>query len=140
MTGEEIPAEIIDGALNELVVTGRLENSASNVDATDMEKMIAALKQEMVEQGLDDPEGIRDAVDAACSEYDISLTDDEKDQIVNLMMKLSTLDLDSDTLKKAENVLNQIASSVDEEDIEEAKGFLAELWQTIKEFLKSLFN
>ena len=139
MTGKEIPAEVIDGALNELVVTGRLENSASNVDAADMEKMIAALKQEMVEQGLDDPEGIRNAVDTACSKYDISLTDDEKDQIVNLMMKLSTLNLDSDTLKKAENVLNQITSSVDEQDIEKAKGFLAGLWQAIKEFFKSLF-
>ena len=58
---------------------------------------------------------------------------------LNLMMKLSTLNLDSDTLKKAENVLNQITSSVDEQDIEKAKGFLAGLWQAIKEFFKSLF-
>lgn len=140
MTGEEISPQIIDGALNELVVTGRLENSVSGVDAADMEKMIAALKQEMVEKGLDDPESIRDAVNAACTEYDVSLTEDEKDQIVNLLVKLSTLDLNEDTLKKAEDVLNQISASVDAEDVAKAKSFLASLWQAIKDFFKSLFG
>lgn len=140
MTGKEISPEIIDGALNELVVTGRLENSASGVDATDMEKMIAALKQEMVEQGLDNPDSIRDAVDDACNEYNVSLTDDEKEQIVNLLVKLSTLDLNPDVLNKAQNVLNQISASVDEEDVAKAKNFLEKLWQAVKEFLQSLFG
>lgn len=140
MTGEEISPQIIDGALNELVVTGRLENSVSGVDAADMEKMIAALKQEMVEKGLDDPESIRDAVNAACTEYNVSLTEDEKDQIVNLLVKLSTLDLNEDTLKKAEDVLNQISASVDAEDVAKAKSFLASLWQAIKDFFKSIFG
>lgn len=140
MTGKEISPEIIDGALNELVVTGRLENSASGVDAADMEKMIAALKQEMVEQGLDNPDSIRDAVDDACNEYNVSLTDDEKEQIVNLLVKLSTLDLNPDVLNKAQNVLNQISASVDEEDVAKAKNFLEKLWQAVKEFLQSLFG
>lgn len=140
MTGKEISPEIIDGALNELVVTGRLENSVSGVDATDMEKMIAALKQEMVEQGLDNPDSIRDAVDDACNEYNVSLTDDEKEQIVNLLVKLSTLDLNPDVLNKAQNVLNQISASVDEEDVAKAKNFLEKLWQAVKEFLQSLFG
>lgn len=139
MTGEEIPEQIIDGALNELVVTGRLEDSiSSNVDAEDLESLIAYLKQQMVENGLDDEDGIRNAVEEACVEYGVSLTDDEKDQIVNLLMKLSTLNLDADTIGKAQELLNSLNTIADSGS--KIGNFFSNLWQAISDFFRRIFG
>lgn len=138
MTGQEIPEDIIDGALNELVVTGRLEDSISNVDGEDLESLIAYLKQQMVENGLDDEEGIQDAVDAACEEYDISLTDEEKAQIVDLLLKLSKLNLDADTINKAQKLLDSLTSVTDSGS--QIGTFFANLWKAISDFFQNLFG
>lgn len=138
MTGEDIPAEIIDGALNELVVTGRLEDSISSVDAEDLESLIAYLKQQMVENGLDDEDGIRNAVEEACKEYGISLTDDEKNQIIDLLLKLSTLDLDADTIGKAQELLNSLNTIADTGS--RIGNFFSNIWKAISDFFRNLFG
>lgn len=138
MTGKEIPAEIIDGALNELVVTGRLEDSISSVDAEDLESLIAYLKQQMVENGLDDEDGIRNAVEEACKEYGISLTDDEKNQIIDLLLKLSTLDLDADTIGKAQELLNSLNTIADTGS--RIGNFFSNIWKAISDFFRNLFG
>ena len=134
----QTPEDIIDGALNELVVTGRLEDSISNVDGEDLESLIAYLKQQMVENGLDDEEGIQDAVDAACEEYDISLTDEEKAQIVDLLLKLSKLNLDADTINKAQKLLDSLTSVTDSGS--QIGTFFANLWKAISDFFQNLFG
>lgn len=139
MTGDEISGDLIDGALNELVVTGQLENSlSSDVDAKDLERMLAAIKQEMVEKGLDSEAGIEDVVDKACNEYGVSLTEDEKDQVVNLMMKLSKLDLNSDVIKKAESMIGQIQLS--DESKEGLRSFFAKVIEAIKQLVGKYFG
>ena len=138
MTGKEIPAEIIDGALNELVVTGRLEDSISSVDAEDLESLISYLKQQMVENGLDDEDGIRNAVEEACKEYGISLTDDEKNQIIDLLLKLSTLDLDADTIGKAQELLNSLNTIADTGS--RIGNFFSNIWKAISDFFRNLFG
>ena len=138
MTGKEIPEEVIDGALNELVVTGRLEDSVSGVDADDLESLIAYLKQQMVENGLDSEESIQDAVDEACNEYQVSLTEDEKDQIVNLLLKLSKLNLDADTINKAQDLLNSLNSVADSGS--KLGSFFAAMWKEISDFFQKIFG
>lgn len=138
MTGEEIPEDIIDGALNELVVTGQLENSIDSVDADDLESLIAYLKQQMIENGLDNEESIRQAVEEACEEYGITLTDDEKSQIIDLLLKLSTLDLDSDIINKAESILNGL-NSVGETG-SKVGTFFSNAWKAIVDFFKNIFG
>lgn len=138
MTGKEIPEEVIDGALNELVVTGRLEDSVSGVDADDLESLIAYLKQQMVENGLDSEESIQDAVDEACNEYQVSLTEDEKDQIVNLLLKLSKLNLDADTINKAQDLLNSLNSVADSGS--KLGSFFAAMWKAISDFFQKIFG
>lgn len=138
MTGQEIPEDIIDGALNELVVTGRLEDSITNVDGEDLESLIAYLKQQMVENGLDDEEGIQDAVDAACEEYELSLTEEEKAQITDLLLKLSKLNLDADTINKAQELLDGLTSVTDSGS--QIGTFFANLWRAITDFFRNLFG
>lgn len=138
MTGQEIPEQVIDGALNELVVTGKLESSIDNIDAEELESLIAYLKQQMVENGLDNEDSLRNAVNEACQEYGITLTDDEKDQIIDLLMKLSTLDLDSDIIGKAESLLNEL-NSVGETG-SKITSFFSDLWNAIVEFFQNLLG
>ena len=80
----------------------------------------------------------QDAVDAACEEYDISLTDEEKAQIVDLLLKLSKLNLDADTINKAQKLLDSLTSVTDSGS--QIGTFFANLWKAISDFFQNLFG
>lgn len=77
-------------------------------------------------------------MDAACEEYDISLTDEEKAQIVDLLLKLSKLNLDADTINKAQKLLDSLTSVTDSGS--QIGTFFANLWKAISDFFQNLFG
>lgn len=125
MTGDQIDEENIDAALHELVVTGALE--ASGGDADEIEGMIAYVKQAVVEHDLSDEADIRDAIAKGCKKFDITLNDEEVNEIVNLMSKISELDLDLDKILNAAQSIYDKISNAD-------GGF----WAKIRELLNTL--
>ncbi len=133
MTGDEIDEENIDAALNELVVTGALE--ANGADSDEVESMIAYVKQAVVEHDLSDENEIREAIAEGCEKFDITLTEEEIQEVVKLMQKISELDLDLDGLLNAAQSIYEKISTAD-------GGFWAkirELLQTIVDKIKELF-
>lgn len=109
MTGDDIDEENIDAALNELVVTGALESSGSN-DADEIEGMIAYVKQAVVEHDLTDESEIREAIAEGCDKFNITLTEEEINEIVQLMLKIGDLDLDLDSLlNSAQSIYDKIS-------------------------------
>ena len=60
LTGENISAESMDAAVNELVVTSEI---AESVNSEDIEQLMAFVKAKVVEGGLDDEEAISKAED-----------------------------------------------------------------------------
>ena len=134
MTGDEIDEENIDAALHELVVTGALEDS-TGVDADEIEGMIAYVKQAVVEHDMTDEAEIREAIAEGCEKFDVTLTEDEINEIVQLMLKISDLDLDLDSLlNSAQSIYDMIGSD---------SGFWAkigEMFSSLLEKLKSLFS
>ena len=70
MTGETINADIIDASLNELVVTGQLEQSIAGLSDEEVEEFIAYIKSVIAQNDLKDEASINQAIDDACSKYD----------------------------------------------------------------------
>ena len=133
MTGDEIDEENIDAALHELVVTGALESSGADYD--EVEGLIAYVKQAVVEHDLSDESEIRKAIEEGCKKFDLTLTDEEREEVVKLMKKISELDLDLDGLLNAAQSIYDKISNAD-------GGFWAkirELLDTIIAKIKELF-
>ncbi len=131
MTGDQIDEENIDAALNELVLTGKLE--AGGAEADEVEGMIAYVKQAVVEHDLSDESEIRKAIQEGCEKFDITLTDEEMNEIVQLMLKISDLDLDLDGLLNAAQSIYDKIMTADSGFWAKIRELLITLWEKIKE-------
>ena len=89
MVGETLSEEAQDTAMEELVVLGRLRESFG--DATEIEEFMEYVKAEIVAAGIDDPDKIREIVEKAAEEYDITLTEEQLEMIVSLMEKIGPM-------------------------------------------------
>lgn len=144
MHGTPISPELIDSATDELVTTGELADSLG--DSEEAAELIAALKQVIAENDLATKEDINRAIDEVTGKLQISLSEEDRQLILDLMEKLSALDLDADNLaEQARGIyseLQQRGFSLSDYGItkEEAQGLLARLIQFIKELLSSLGN
>lgn len=136
MTGEEVSEENMDAALNELVLTGDLADTVG--DSGQAEEFIAYLKQQIVEKGLKTEEDIRALINEAGKKFDISLNEEDIQEIVALLKKIGNLDLDIDTLvNQARDLYDRIAN------IGKSGGFfdrITEFFQAIIDFFRKLFS
>ena len=135
MTGEPVDEESLDAAMNEIVITGQLADLIEDADDGEVEEFIAYVKQKVLEGGLKDDSSIRKCIEEALEKYDFSMTDDEKDELTSVLLKISKLDIDVDALlDQAKSLYDQIKNSDD------AQGFIAKILQAIRDFFKKLFN
>lgn len=130
ITGEKISENSMDTAVDELVTTGELANSLG--DSEQAVQLIAYIKQLVIENHLDTEEGIRKVIDEAEKELEVTLTEEEKSEIVRLMDKVNDLDLDVDSLKEQ---AKQIYDKLEEMDLKNSG-----LWDKIVNFFTSLFQ
>lgn len=135
MTGEEIDEDVIDGAVNEIVITGAIEESTGSTD--EVEGMVAYLKEQVADSEDMTDEDLEEAIQDAADEFGVTLTDEEIQQLKDLLKKLQGLDLDWDNLaKQAQSVYDKLKnmgfdlSSIDTNELaEEASGFFAKIIQ-----------
>ena len=136
MTGEEVSEESMDAALNELVLTGDLAESIG--DSKQVEEFIAYLKQQIVENHLETEEEIRAAIEEACDKLDIVLSESEIQQVISLLQKIGSLDLDIDSImNQAKDLYDRIAGYAEE------NGFwdkIVAFFNAIIDFFKNLFR
>lgn len=136
MTGEEVAEENMDAALNELVLTGELAQSLG--DSQQVEEFIAYLKQLIVENNLESEEEIRAAIDEASEKLDITLSEEEIQQIISLLKKISSLDLDLDSImSQAKDLYDRLSEFTSSPGFwDKVKGF----FNAIIDFFKGLFS
>ena len=138
MTGEAVDTDVIDGAINEMVVTGEIGDETGKTD--EIAGMVAYLKEQVGGKNLSDSE-LADAIDQASEKFNVSLTQDQIDQLKELLKKLQGLDLNWNNIRdQAENLygkLKDMGLKVDTSALtQQAQGFFAKLIA----FIKSLFN
>lgn len=109
LTGMTIKDDNMDAAVDELVTTGELSDAIGSSE--DAENLIAAVKQEVASEDLKTDEEILQAIDDAAAELGITLSDREKQLILDLMKKIAKLNLDPETLKKqASDIYDRLKS------------------------------
>ena len=119
-SGEKLSEDQKAAATEELVTTGELANEVGQQEATDL---MNEVKQDVIEDGLTDPDDIKDAVEDAAKDINITLTDEQMAKIVSLMENISQYDYDVKALKKT-------LENLEGKD----EGFFAGLWSSIKGF------
>ena len=145
MTGEVIDPELADGATNELVVTSEL---AENIgDSEKAEELIAAVKEIVSANEFNTEEEFNQAIDDVAAELNISLSDEDRQMIRELMEKLSKLDLDFETIKEQAGELYNRISNLDLSEYgiteESVSGFLGQIgnfFSKLLDKLKGLFD
>ena len=138
MTGKRVSETAMDAAFNELVVTGLLEENLSPEEAQKLEAMIAELKQMMANGELDSKEQIYSVIKELAAKYGLSLTEDQMNQLVDLIWKLKGLDLDWDAVMKQ---ASQWADKFDDFMNESGWGEkILEFFQAIWDWICSLFS
>lgn len=97
LSGEPIQAEALEAATDELVTTGEI---AEDIGSSDAEALVGAVKDTIVAEGITDEDGINQAIDDAAKKLDITLSDEDKAKINDVMQKVGDLDLNADDLKE----------------------------------------
>lgn len=146
MTGQEISKETMDTATNELVATAELAETID--DKEKAEELIAAVKQKVFADGLTSATDIRDAVESSARALDIDLKSEDVDQIVDLMEKVSKVDIDVDAIKEqAGAIYDKLKDAgidlgkVDTKGLFEKVGdVFANIFEAIVDFFKGLFG
>ena len=139
-SGEPVTDEALEVATDELVLTGDLMDELNNLDPDQVSDMIAYLKQEIAERGLDDPEELENLVRQVAVEMEISLTDQQVSNIVDLLLKLGNLDIDANQLiSQAKELYSRLESMGIELDGEKVGDFItrfvSSIWDLIQSFL-----
>lgn len=94
MSGKKVQDNVVDAALNELVVTGQLEDAIDGLTNEEVEEFIAYIKSVIAEKGLTDESSINQAINDACKKYGVTLDDTERQKIVDLLLKITSLGID----------------------------------------------
>ena len=136
-SGEAVSEDAFSVATDELVLTGELMNE---LDSEQISDLIAYLKQQIAEKGLDDPDKLSEAVRQASAEMDLNLTDEQVSQIVGLLLKLNKLDIDPGKLagqaKELYDKLDSLGIELDSEKVGNfITRFVSSIWDLIQNFM-----
>jgi uncharacterized protein YpuA (DUF1002 family) len=137
LSGETLDDSVVDAAMDELVTTGDLEQSIDG-DSEDVEAMIAELKGRIANGELDTKEQIISAIEELAKEYDLTISDEDKEKLAELLEKLKSLDLDWDSIASQANAwADQLQEVVESKGIGAA---IQNFFQKIVDAIKSFFG
>lgn len=118
-SGESLDEGKKEAAMEELIATGNLSDVLGSEVATEV---MNEVKTEIIDKGLKDPEEIGEAVDKIAANHDVTLTDEQRQEIVSVMEKIAQYDYDLGAIKNTLDGLN------------EKVGALESAWKSIKSF------
>ena len=141
MTGKAVDDTVIDAALNELVVTGELAASIEGLTNEEVEEFIAYIKSVIAQNDFSDAENINKVIDEACEKYGVTLSDTERQQIVDLLLKITSLGIDlSGLVDYAESLYNSFRNGGGDGILSAIGDFFVSAFEAIADFFKSLFS
>lgn len=147
MSGETLEEEAKTAALAEIVITGEVVSSGeSEEEEGKLQEVIDYVKAEVIAGDISNWEDILDIIEKAELEFNITLTDEQKEKIATLMQQIADLDIDPTKLleqagdlydKYGETALKEAKEVLDGIFTEEVK---ASLWDSVKSFFSTLWN
>ena len=156
MADKEVSDMALDTALDELITTGELaENIQGEAGADEVTALIAWLKNKIASKELDigDEQSVRETIAEGEKTFGISLTETEKNRIIELLKKLDSLGLNADYLIEqaqslyekygltiVENANEAINEAVENAVVSAVKGFIQDLKDSVSDFFNNLFS
>jgi uncharacterized protein YpuA (DUF1002 family) len=139
-SGESVSDDALEAATDELVLTGELTDELEDMDSDQIADLIAWLKQKIAEEGTDDPSELEELVRQGAEQMGITLTDEQISKIVDLLLKLSKLDIDADKLvsqaKELYGKLDSLGINLDSEKVGNfITRFISSVWELIQSFI-----
>lgn len=146
MTGKEISEDTMDTATDELVTTAELGESIG--DKEKAAQLIASVKQQVFQEKNATTEDIKDAIETSAEALNLNLTEDQVNDIVDMMEKVSKVDIDVDAIKdQAKDIYNKLKDAgidfteVDTGGLVEKVGdFFSGIFNAIGDFFSGLFG
>jgi len=135
-TGETVDEDVVDAAVDEMVTTGSLEDG-TDADNEKVEGMVAYLKEQIANSDNKDKD-LDQIINDAANKFEITLNEDQFNQLKSLLEKLGGLHLDLGSLKSqaqaAYDTLKDMGFDISKIhiDTEEARGLLQQIIETIK--------
>ncbi|MBS7344097.1 MAG: DUF1002 domain-containing protein [Caryophanon sp.] len=132
-TGETLDKERTDVANDELTVATQITENAG-IDDAKVAELLTAIKQQIAELNPATREDVEQIVSDQLSKFQIELSETDRQLLVDLMDRISNLNIDFDQWSQQLSDLSK--------DIEEKFGsFIAEnegFWESVKNFFKNL--
>lgn len=137
-TGEKIDEDVKQAATSELVTNAELGQAIGDKQANEV---INGIKQEIAEQDPKTEADLRDIIDQVLAQLGITLTDEQYQQLLDMIKQLAALDIDWNAL--ANNVSSLVNQASDYLQTEEGQGLLAKVQALFNDFidwLRSIFG
>lgn len=142
MTGSSVDESALETAVNELVVTGEIGDVLG--DSETASDIVAYIKQQIIEQGVDSDEDIETIIRNAMAEFNINLSDEDVAKLVELMNKISKLDIDVNALaQQASQLYDKLKGmglDLDNIDTEKVGNFITRFFDKIVDWINSLLD
>ncbi len=144
LTGKAVDDTVLDTALNELVATGEI--ASKSMSNEDVEALVAFIKEKIAAGELETEDDIRKAIADGEATFGVTLGDSDKEQIVQVMLKVKQLNLDPNMLldqavglydKYGDDIVNHLQ---DEGFFDSIGNFFQNLGKSISDFFSGLFS
>ncbi|MGJ9458283.1 DUF1002 domain-containing protein [Oceanobacillus sp. CF4.6] len=143
--GEELDKERMEIANEELnVATDLAENE--DVSQEEVSTLLSEIKQMIADQNPATKEDVEQIVSEQLDKLEISLSEEDRQMLIDLFDKMRNLDIDFGAVKsQLEDIANTIADKADELGLdagfwEKVANFFSEIFQSLSNLLKGLFN
>lgn len=154
-SGKAVDENALDTSLDELVTTGQISES---VDDAEAEEFISYVKAQVASNDLDTDEEIEAVIRKGMEDYNVTLTEEEIRQIIDLMKKIKAMGIDYNVLlDQADDIYAKYKDQIDAgtfdirdvsiEDLglgevikKTVTGMFEGIGNTMKEFFGSLFG
>lgn len=133
-TGETLDIERTDVANDELAVATQIAQN-SNVSDEKIAELLTGIKQQIAEKNPATKEEVQQIVEDQLSKLQINLSEQDRQLLVDLMDRISKLDID---FSKLSDQLSDLSSTFEEKfgEVMQDEGF----WNGVKNFFNDLIN
>ncbi|WAA12501.1 DUF1002 domain-containing protein [Fervidibacillus halotolerans] len=145
VSGEKLNTERLQVANEELDLATKLAEEAG-INKDEVSRLLSEIKKEIIEKNPVTKEEVEKIVEDQLKKYNMELSEEHKQMLVDLFDKIRQLDIDYDQIKnQLDNLVKDIQQKLKDAGIDE--GFFQKLWNGIKsffiqigQFFKGLFD
>jgi len=148
VTDDELDEEKTELAMKELYATAKIGKGVGKDEAS---AVMNEVKNKVIKDNITDKDKVEDVVDEVAEYYDVQLTDEQKEEVADLMSQIGKQDYDYDQLKGTiDDLQDNLVDKMDNvsKSFEDSKkgffasigSFFASIFKAIGDFFAGLFG